>query len=255
MSLYVRTTGQGPDVVFLHGWGMNSEVWFEVQDALQAEYRITLIDLPGHGRSRNVQTNFSFDILLDVLAPHIPPQSVVVGWSLGGLLAQGLALQNPEKIKKLILVASNAQFQQSEDWPSAMKLEVLDGFVQSLHQNYKATLQQFLMLQALGAENAKQTIRELKHRLFLHGDPDPHALEGGLMLLKNVSLQERLVDVKMPVLMINGKLDSLVPVSAGEQMLAVLPDAELKVIEKAGHAPFLSHVELFVTYIKEFLSK
>lgn len=254
MSLFVHTEGQGPDIVFLHGWGMNSEVWFELQQSLKSDFRVTLIDLPGHGRSADCVTPYSIEALTELLAQHIPNKCVLIGWSLGGLLAQAFTLRYPDKIEKLVLIASSAQFQQSDDWPWGMKPEVLDGFVQNLEKDYKATLQQFLMLQALGAQNAKQTIRELKQRLFVHGEPDLRALYGGLMLLKNVSLKKELNNIDKPVLLINGRLDGLVPVAAGEQMQLLLSNAELKVIDKAAHAPFISHVELCVQYLKEFLN-
>ena len=110
------------------------------------------------------------------------------------------------------------------------------------------------MLQALGAEDAKHTIRELKQRLFVHGEPDPTALENGLMFLKNVSLIDQLGEIKIPVLLINGKLDSLVPVAAAEKMQSLLPNASLELVEKAGHAPFLSHSEIVISILKQFLS-
>ncbi|MDX1812055.1 MAG: alpha/beta fold hydrolase, partial [Gammaproteobacteria bacterium] len=108
--------------------------------------------------------------------------------------------------------------------------------------------------QALGAENARQTVRELRKRLFAHGEPEMQALRDGLALLKQVSLRDAISQINLPVLLINGRLDSLVPVAAGEQMQALLPNAELHIFDKAGHAPFLSHANEFITVLKEFLN-
>ena len=66
-----------------------------------------------------------FEQMLDLLDAEIPDGSSLVGWSLGGLLAQGLVLHKPEKYSRLVLIASNAQFQQSAQWPCAMKAEVV----------------------------------------------------------------------------------------------------------------------------------
>ena len=141
MSLFLQTTGEGPDIVFLHGWGMNAEVWFEIQQAMEKAYRVTVIDLPGYGRSKDHDGSFELDKLVKLIASHITDHSIIVGWSLGGLIAQGIAIDFPDKIRKLVLVASNAQFQQSDDWKCAMKTDVLDGFIKNLHQDYKSTLQ------------------------------------------------------------------------------------------------------------------
>ena len=255
MSLHITTRGQGQNLVLIHGWGMNSEVWHSIVPELGKDYCVTTIDLPGHGQSREVKSDYSLSHVLALLSEVIPEDSTILGWSLGGLLAQAFALQYPRCVSKLILVASNAQFQQSEKWLCAMKPEVLNGFIENLKQDYKATLQQFLMLQALGAPDAKQTIRELKERLFLHGEPEFAALEGGLLLLKNISMVKKIKQVRCPVLLINGKLDGLVPVMAGKQMSEIFPNVELTIIEKAAHAPFISHSDLFVNRIREFLSK
>lgn len=233
---------------------MNSEVWFEVQAALQSSVCVTCIDLPGHGRSREVAFPLAYEQMLELLDAIIPENASLIGWSLGGLIAQGLVLRKPEKYNRLVLIASNAQFQQSQRWSCAMKPEVLDDFIKNLHENYRSTLQQFLMLQALGAEDAKHTIRELRQRLFLHGEPDPAALENGLLYLKNISLIDRLGEIKIPVMLVNGKLDSLVPVAAAEKMQKLIPHASLNLVEKAGHAPFLSHSERVITLLKKFLS-
>jgi len=52
--LYSSTTGTGPDLVLLHGWGFNSELFNDLIDRYKNQYRITMIDLPGHGRSDDV---------------------------------------------------------------------------------------------------------------------------------------------------------------------------------------------------------
>ncbi len=254
MSLYVHSTGQGPALVLLHGWGMNAEVWLDMIAGLKENYRLISIDLPGYGRSKAVKCNYSLDGLLDVLLPCLPGKSHILGWSLGGLIAQAIAFKHAQRVDKLVLLASNAQFQQTTDWPYAMQPAVLNGFMQNLEKDYKQTLQQFLMLQALGAENAKQTICELKQRLFIHGKPDTAALKGGLLLLQNASMVDALSQISCPTLLINGKLDGLVPVSAGQQMQQLLPDAQLKVLDKAAHAPFISHADLCIKYLTEFLN-
>ena len=70
MSLYSQTTGNGPDVVLLHGWGMNSDIWEDVIEELAGSYRITVVDLPGHGRSTNDIHNPD-DYTLEKLAKQI----------------------------------------------------------------------------------------------------------------------------------------------------------------------------------------
>ena len=156
--MYCESFGKGPNIVLLHGWGMSSAVWASLAEQLQVDFTVTLVDLPGHGRSEDSTNTYSMNEVVDEVVATLPEQSIILGWSLGGLVAQVISLRFPEKVSKLILTASNAQFECDKQWPYAIKAEVLDGFIHSLTNDYRATLQRFLMLQALGDENAKQTL-------------------------------------------------------------------------------------------------
>jgi len=251
--IYSHSVGQGPDIVLLHGWGLNAEVWHSVVERLQQNYRVTVIDLPGHGRSVDAKVEYSLDVLAQALMDIIPDNSVLLGWSMGGLIAQKIALRYPEKVGKLILMACNAQFVQSNDWPFAMKPEVLNMFVENLLSDYKATLQRFLMLQARGGDNTRDTIRELKQRLYAHGEPDTQALYGGLQLLKNSRFVDQLPDISVPVLLILGRLDALVPCKAGQAMAEKIENVELHIFDKSAHAPFISHLDDFLDVLESFI--
>ncbi|MEE8379313.1 MAG: alpha/beta fold hydrolase, partial [Gammaproteobacteria bacterium] len=87
MSLFTQTTGQGPDLVFLHGWGMNGDVWESVTPSLAKNYRVTTVDLPGHGRSVDKLDDYSLKNLAKQVMDVTPPGAALVGWSLGGLVA------------------------------------------------------------------------------------------------------------------------------------------------------------------------
>lgn len=250
MSLFVETTGAGKDVVLLHGWGFNSAVWYQVTQGLVDDYRVTVIDLPGFGRSAGVKSSYDIDDLIEQLIAVIPEGASLLGWSMGGLIAQGIALKYPAHLRQLILLGSNAQFMASASWPNAMKPAVLAGFIDELVKNFKRTLQVFLMLQAQGGDHARDTIRQLKTQLYAHGDPDEVALRGGLLLLKNTSFVERLSNISVPTYLIGGRRDAMVPLAALETMANAIPNSELFVFEQAAHAPFISHYDDFMTTLK-----
>jgi len=104
--------GQGPELVFLHGWGANSALWRSWIERHFVGYRITLIDLPGHGQSP--QASWSDDALLDgwvdAIVAALPERAILVGWSLGGLLAQQIAWRYPQRVTSLVLMASSPCF-------------------------------------------------------------------------------------------------------------------------------------------------
>jgi len=87
MSLFIETHGRGPDVVLLHGWGLHGGVFDRVAANLAADFCVHRVDLPGHGASAAAAV-FQPDPIAAELAARFPLPVHVVGWSLGGLIAQ-----------------------------------------------------------------------------------------------------------------------------------------------------------------------
>jgi len=254
--LHVQTTGQGPDIVLLHGWGMHGGYWDGLVSVLKEHYRVHCIDLPGHGRSdyHGEQTLQDYaDVIVQTMQQHIESAAVLMGWSLGGLIAQRMVLDHAQLFRRLILMASTASFVQREGWPHALSADVLHGFARDLLEDYKGTLKRFLALQVRGSERQQQGLRELKARLFVHGEPRQEALRVGLELLRDTDLRHELPMLAKPVCIIGGERDTLVPVEVLNEMAQLLPDASTHSIKGAGHAPFLSHPQDVLMMMKEFL--
>lgn len=249
----METEGQGPGLLLLHGWGLHGGVWDTLMPKLTPHLRVTRLDLPGHGRSRDVPMPHSLtELTLQTLAA-VPPGSVVLGWSLGGLVALEAALRMPQRMRGLMLVNSTPRFITAEDWPHAMPPEQLQEFAVGLAQDYKDTLQRFLSLQVRGDESARASLRQLRDSLFAHGEPDTASLATGLDILKDSDLRSRLKDVSVATRVLAGGYDRLTPAAAGEYMADHIPGAELEVFPKSAHAPFLSHADAFVAAVLKFV--
>jgi pimeloyl-[acyl-carrier protein] methyl ester esterase len=232
---------------------MHSDVWDEVADKLAAQWRVHLIDLPGHGRSDMVLDHFELKKLAKLLARSQPRPAVWLGWSLGGLVATQVALHFPELVRALVLVASTPQFVRSDDWPHAMAPEVLAQFAQELEQDYRATVKKFLTLQAMGSERAREEVRDLRARLFRHGEPDLEALRGGLQLLQQENLRPQLSQLRCPVCYLMGSHDTLAPARMLDTLTQQHPQIQHHVIQGAGHSPFISHPDQFIEVLQAFL--
>lgn len=217
MNIFTNTTGEGPDVVLLHGWGMNGDVWEGILPTLSKHYRTTIVDLPGHGRSLDCPADYALANLSAALVDIFPQQASIVGWSLGGMIATQFAIDNPQRVNKLALVASAPQFVSSSDWPDGTDADVLDGFAEGLKQSYQKTINRFIAIQAMGSEHAREEQRTLRERVFRHGNPQPAALEGGLDILRYTNLRPRLPEVQCPSLLIIGEHDTLFRRSAAEK--------------------------------------
>ena len=252
-TLYAQTVGVGPDVVLVHGWGMHAGVWEDVAEALIDDCRVTLIDLPGHGYSRGFGSGRALAALAETVAAAVPAPAVWVGWSLGGLIAQQVALTMPERVSRLVLVNSTPCFTRRPDWPHAVDLPVLRRFADELRENHRAVLKRFIALEVHGCENASDQYRQLKALLFQHGEPDPAALGDGLAILESADLRADLPRIQVPTLLLMGQRDQLTPAAAGAAMLERLPNARLHVFPGAGHAPFFSHLPDFIAELRAFL--
>ena len=144
MSLHVETLGRGPDLVLLHGWGLHGGVWAPLAEKLVDHFTLHLIDLPGHGHSREHALGDLDGIAREVTA-LLPSEYSLAGWSLGGQVAMRVALESPPK--HLILLATTPCFVTRSDWPTAMQPEVLADFAHRLGSDYRTTLNNFLALQ------------------------------------------------------------------------------------------------------------
>jgi pimeloyl-[acyl-carrier protein] methyl ester esterase len=254
-SLYIETQGQGPELVLLHGWGLHGGVWDTLMPRLTPKFHVTRIDLPGHGRSRDIPMPPSLTELTLQTMAAVSPGAVVLGWSLGGLVALEAALRMPQRMRGLILANSTPRFVAADDWSCAMPPEQLREFAQDLSREYQETLQQFLSLQVHGDESARASLRQLREALFAHGEPDTASLATGLTILKDSDLRPRLKDVSVPTLVLAGDYDRLTPVGASQYLAEHIPAARLEVFPKSAHAPFISHADIFVAAVTGFMAE
>ncbi|AHG19993.1 carboxylesterase [Chania multitudinisentens RB-25] len=250
-ALYWQTIGEGDrDLVLLHGWGLNAEVWRCTLERLAPHFRVHLVDLPGYGRSQGYG-ELSLPQMADILLAAAPVRAYWLGWSLGGLVAGQIALMQPERVTGLITVASSPCFAAQEGWPG-IRPEVLSGFQQQLSQDFKRTVERFLALQTLGTESARQDARLLKAVVLNQPTPSVEVLNSGLTMLRTVDQRQQLATPAMPVLRIYGYLDGLVPRKVAALLDEGWPHSASVVIPKAAHAPFISHPEEFTRLVNQF---
>ena len=252
MTLYTQTGGCGPDLVLLHGWGLHGGVWDTFVPLLEDSFRVTRIDLPGHGHSA-----WGGEDTLEALAAAVlaaaPAHAYWAGWSLGGMVALRAALLQPARVTALASIASSPCFVRKPGWQSAMLPQLLDSFASELEQDYVRTLNRFLALQVRGSANATEVLKQLRQTLLARERPRPEGLRAGLDVLRSADLRAALRHLHCPVLLLMGERDTLVPPGAGRAAAALLPDARLAVIGAAGHAPFIAAPDEVARVLTNFL--
>ncbi len=254
MKLFVETQGAGPDLVLIHGWGLHGGIWGELPSLLARDFRVSTVDLPGHGRSPLPDGEITLRSMTDSIVGQTGKPAVWIGWSLGGLVALDAARRHAASVAKLVLIGATPRFVQAPDWPSAMARAVFAEFGASLARDYRATLLRFLSLQVGNDDEGRALIRRMRGEVFAHGEPSTAALAAGLDILERTDLRDSLSAIRVPTLVVHGSRDRLAPPAAGEALAAGISGARHVLIDGAGHAPFLSRPTVCLDAFRSFLA-
>lgn len=252
MTLHVDRVGSGPDLVMLHGWGLHGGLFAPVLNGLAQRHTVHVVDLPGHGRSRDPGPA-GLDEWADRVSALVPEGATWLGWSLGGMVALHAALRDASSVSGLVLVSTTPRFTVADDWPHGQNPSALDSLATGLREDFRQTVDDFLTLQSLGDGDARARVRQLRAAVFQHGEPDSQALQAGLDMLRVADLRGPMAGLSTPALIIAGRRDRLTPPAAAQWMAATLPQAQLRVYRRAAHTPFLADPARFVTDVEEFI--
>jgi len=225
--LYSSTTGAGKDLVLLHGWGFNSDLFNNLINLYQDQYRITKIDLPGHGRSADIAGGI--DNWCHEIIKILPENPILLGWSLGGLLAIHIATQI--KISRLILVASSPNFVQNNNWEFGIDADHFRQFSNTLEFNLSKGLKRFVSLQT----KDKVQIKSLNQSIDVL-PASKNALNQGLKILLNTDLTQQFLALNIDKKIILGDKDTLVPSTIAHWYQQQSIDT---IVLNTGHMPFL----------------
>jgi 2-succinyl-6-hydroxy-2,4-cyclohexadiene-1-carboxylate synthase len=231
-TVSVKIAGVPTTVVLLHGFAGTRRAWDPVVERLDPErYTPLAPDLRGHGDARDARP-VTFDACVaDVLAAA-PARFVLCGYSMGGRIAQHVALAAPERIERLVLVATTAGLaDEAERSARRADDERLAAFADG------ASIEQFAdrwAAQPLFTGTPPDAARIWREDLLRN---DPRALAAVLRAMGTgamAPLWERLPALTMPATVLAGADDPKF-VALGQRLAAALPGAELVVVPGAGH--------------------
>lgn len=240
MSLHIEKLGSGPvPLVMLHGWAMHGGVLAPLAEALADRCTMYVVDLPGHGYSRESQLPLEPSACAVAIAQTTPP-AIWLGWSLGGLVALTGALEKPQHVRGLAMLCATPKFARDEDWPWGSDATLVRQLALDLETDYHATIERFLALEAMGSPDPRGELRHLRELAFARGEPDLRVLQEGIRILETRDLRARLPELSQPSVWIAGRRDRLVPPQAMEWSAQQVHGRFVQ-IEHAGHAPFFTY--------------
>jgi pimeloyl-ACP methyl ester carboxylesterase len=270
---HVYAGSGSPPVLFVHGLGSAGYLeWRFNLPAIARTHRVLAPDLPGFGRSDQPPDGYGIPLFADVIEGYIRARGirpVLVGASMGGRVALEVALRSPEAIEKLVLVNAlgvvrpNVQLFYPLVLLPRVGEAVLGVMREALHRLPPAAIQRYARRFVQDPGDVERVLDEA----FLTAMREMHAREGYARAYastvraladrrahRSAALLERLAATRLPVLLIWGEGDRLLPVARARQAVQALPGARLEVIEGAGHTPQAERPDRFNRALEDFLA-
>ena len=242
-------------IAMIHGWGICSKVFYPIVESLKSKYRIVLIDMPGYGINNCIPAN-RCDGIVNSLEETIPENCALLGWSLGGILAQKFCITNSKHIKALVTVSCSPRFTSEPEtgWPGT-DAKLLKKFSSLISQNNcQAVIDKFLSLQAMGSESMRDDIRIIKQLISEVPAPSYYELQAGLKTLMDEDLRNNISRISCPSLHMYGLKDRLCPAST-KSIWSTKENSHTIVFEQSSHAPFITQTSDFNEQLQLFLDK
>lgn len=261
VRLHVKTVGEGPPLLLLHGFTGSAESWHSIEPILAASFRLIQIDVIGHGASDAPQDPKRYSMehavrdLLGLLDRLNVPRAAVLGYSMGGRLALQLAVKAPERMSALILesatygIEADAERAQRAASDAALADWIEEHGVAAFAERW-ASNPLFSTQSAISDETRARQRRERT----IH---TPHGLANSLRGMgtgSQSSLRSRLSTLRVPTLIVAGALDAKFS-GIAQEMHALLPCSKLALVTAAGHNVHLESPAAFADAVVNFLTK
>ncbi|MCR6111823.1 alpha/beta hydrolase [Bacillus sp. A301a_S52] len=245
VTLNYHVSGEGQEIVLLHGWGANIAAFSPVHKNLEQHFKVYSLDLPGFGESTEPPSQWSVQDFVNVLREFVEKMGIehpiLMGHSHGGRIAIMYTATYGD-VKKVILVDS-----------AGIKPKRKLSYYVKVY-TYKAA-KNILKLPGLNKYRDK-ILSNMKAKV---GSTDYKNASGvmqqTLVQVVNEDLQHLMPKITVPTLLIFGENDTATPVSHGKRMEELIPDAGLVVLKNAGHFAYLDQLHQFNVIVNTFLEK
>jgi pimeloyl-ACP methyl ester carboxylesterase len=256
LNVYYKVYGQGEPLVLIAGLGSDLSDWAFQTPEFSKKYRVVTFDNRGAGRTDARDVPYSIRVmsddtlgLMDALGID---QAHVLGVSMGGYIAQELAIRHPGRAKSLILVSTSAG-------PYLLETHVLTAWAAAAIKGISQKTFFQLMLPFIFTDRLFENPEMVQIAVDMiatpHSGTTVYALVRQLMACVEHDARGRLGRITMPTLVLAGKDDILVPFSLSEEMATSIPNARLVVLDGGGHRFNTEVPDKFNRAVLEFLAQ
>lgn len=252
---YLTAGASGPAIVFLHGWGAFKELWWSALRDLGRDYRCFAIDMPGHGESRIGRAD-RIETIAELVAEFCRDLGLttitLVGHSMGGSVAVELTLRHSELVQRLALIDAAVD---AYRMPAYTRTYLLPNAGWAAFRLSQAVGRAFRPLgQRIPHEHGGGWFRPWLRRASYLATFDPEGLYRILRSLFATRADDRLQQIRTPVLVMTGQFDSLAPPAHARRLAAAIPGAQYVMIPASLHNPMDERPRAFTRALRQFLA-
>jgi pimeloyl-ACP methyl ester carboxylesterase len=253
MMYYEDTGGSGEPLVMIMGLGGDLQAWALTAPALAKQFRVITFDNRGAGRTSSPDRPYTISQMADdtvALMEHLGIASAhVLGFSLGGYVAQELTLKYPARVQKLILLATAAYI---EGYNRALVEAWMAARRSNLSREGIARLTACWLYSPEFLDDRERFERAIQNTLNNPHTQQDHAFIRQAQALLGFDARERVKNIKQETLVVAGQDDNLLPPRNSERLAKLLPKATLKVLP-GGHVGALEYAAEYNEVFLQFL--
>jgi pimeloyl-ACP methyl ester carboxylesterase len=260
--------GEGAPLLFVHGLGSNLSLWRETLDAFDDSHRVLALDLPGYGLSGKKDVPGTMSFFADAVTGFLDERGLdtvtVVGVSMGGQVGLTLALEAPERVRRLALVSPAGIEQFTAKEAAALKeTTTAEGIINTTdEQVQKNTALNFATWSDEYAWiiEQRQALSE-REDFAAYAEANARSVTGML----EGDVRDRLGEIDVPTLVLFGAGDRLIPnqylhpkmttTDVADRAREALPNATVRMVDEAGHLLMLERPDVFQENLRSFLAE
>lgn len=255
VRLHVERGGRGEPVLLITGLGYATWCWTELRERLDVRHSVICFDNRGTGRSEKPRGPYSMAMMADdaaaVLADAGIENAHVVGHSMGGYIAQTLALRHPERVRSLVLIGTSPGGADTEPLPAETQAAWSAAAKLSPAENIRTTMPR--SFSRGWTESHPAQFEDILRRRLEFPTPLEFWLAQYQACVEFFVAGAQVEDIKVPTLVIHGSDDRIVPVANGRLLAQRLPNGSYVELPMVGHLPYLEDPDGIARLIVEHL--